>query len=162
MLGIMTCPNKTALASRSRHTWQRDQAATTGRLAGGLRKPIRPLPTRAQTNRWCLQTRSRRPHTTTRYERDCRENAPTIRVRSEQHRTARTDLLYVFSPVPPDSATRRHWRGIPKSRDRGGSKTVPRRPPGKISINCDVRPRLKAGNPVKLLRLSFVWTELRD
>jgi|SRR5215469_9742650 len=114
--------SRTTLASRSRRTWQRDHAATTSKLAVGLRKPTRPLPTRAQTNRRCLQTRSRRPHTTTRYERDCRENAPTIRVRSEQHRTASTDLLNLFSPVPPDSATRRHWRAIPNQETVAGAR----------------------------------------
>jgi len=145
MLGIMTCPEQNGIGKPFTTHVAARSSGDHRQVGRGLRKPIRPLPTRAQTNRRCLQTRSRRSHTTTRYERDCRENAPTIRVRSEQHRTARTDLLNVFSPVPPDSATRRHWRGIPKSRDRGGSKTVPRRPPGKISINCDARPRLKAG-----------------
>src|SRR5215470_20397709 len=70
---------------------------------GGFGRPTRHPPTHAQPNRPYLQTRSRRPRTTTHDEYGHRENAQTTRVRSETHRTARTDFLKFFSPTPPDT-----------------------------------------------------------
>jgi hypothetical protein len=43
------------------------------------------------------------PRTTTRDECGYRENAQTIRVRSEPHRTARTDFVKFVAPSPPTS-----------------------------------------------------------
>src|SRR5690348_12572782 len=65
--------------------------------SGATRRP----PTHAQTNRPYLQTRSRRPRTTTRCEYGDRENARTIRARSEPPRTARIGGVILLSPAPP-------------------------------------------------------------
>ena len=65
--------------------------------------PIQHPPTHGQTNRLYLQTRTRRPHTTTRFGCGYWENAQTTRVRSEPHRTARTGSLNFFSPAPPNT-----------------------------------------------------------
>jgi hypothetical protein len=76
------------------HNWDHREAGSPG--------PIQHPPTHGQTNRLYLQTRIRRPRTTTRFERGDRENAQTTRVRSEPHRTARIDSLLLFSLAPPN------------------------------------------------------------
>ena len=71
-----------------------------------------------ETNRPCLQTRSRRPRTTIRCECGGRENVQTMPVRLGAHHIARTGFLMLFSldrphchPICTDAAPqiRRPW-----------------------------------------------------
>jgi len=65
-----------------------------------FRRSDRRAPIPAQTSRPYLQIDSRRPRTTTRFERGYWENAQTIPVRLDPHHTARTDSWSLCSRAP--------------------------------------------------------------
>lgn len=93
---------------------KQDTGCGTEHWSGCFAAPIRHPPAHAATKRPYLRTHSRRLRTTTRFECGYRESAPTTRVQSEPHHTARTCLLKVSSlPALPASIypkTKAPWR----------------------------------------------------